>query len=223
MVEIPGQDLLKLGPKEISIFPAFAFEGYPNRDSTPYSERYGIPEARTILRGTLRYKGNPSFICALGAIGLLNDESQPWLSADAPDLTWLQFMGHVLACEPTEVAITTVIEAKAALADDPVKRARILAGLKWYPAFSSRTLSLTHAPHANTILTLANVSNFVPLLRRLGLFSGGNVRKSRSILDTLAVSMSTKMAYKEGERDMIMLQHRFEIQKADGSHVRWCI
>ena len=32
-------------------------EGYPNRDSTIYGELYGIREAHTLLRGTLRYKG----------------------------------------------------------------------------------------------------------------------------------------------------------------------
>ena len=30
---------------------------YPNRDSTIYGELYGISEASTIVRGTLRYKG----------------------------------------------------------------------------------------------------------------------------------------------------------------------
>lgn len=29
----------------------FAFVAYPNRDSTPYKERYNIPEAETVLRG----------------------------------------------------------------------------------------------------------------------------------------------------------------------------
>ena len=33
-----------------------ALSGYPNRDSTIYSELYGINSAHTILRGTLRYK-----------------------------------------------------------------------------------------------------------------------------------------------------------------------
>ncbi len=31
--------------------PGFAFVAYPNRDSTPYKERYNIPEAETIIRG----------------------------------------------------------------------------------------------------------------------------------------------------------------------------
>ena len=33
------------------LHPGFAFVAYPNRDSTPYKERYNIPEAETILRG----------------------------------------------------------------------------------------------------------------------------------------------------------------------------
>mgnify|MGYP001375515680 CR=1 FL=1 len=68
VVEIPGPRLLYDGPKEIHIYPGFNFEGYPNRDSTPYNERYGIPECQTVLRGTLRYKGNPAFIRSLGQV-----------------------------------------------------------------------------------------------------------------------------------------------------------
>lgn len=33
------------------------FEAYPNRDSVPYVDLYGIPETRTMLRGTLRNPG----------------------------------------------------------------------------------------------------------------------------------------------------------------------
>ena len=54
-VTIAGADLMR-SAKPIFVYPAFAFEGYPNRDSTPYDQRYRIPEAHTILRGTLRYQ-----------------------------------------------------------------------------------------------------------------------------------------------------------------------
>ena len=42
--------------KPIQLYPDVELEGYPNRDSVPYMDIYGIPEARDILRGTLRYK-----------------------------------------------------------------------------------------------------------------------------------------------------------------------
>ena len=41
---------------EIDFLPGFNLEGYPNRDSTVYSDAYNIQSAETVLRGSLRYK-----------------------------------------------------------------------------------------------------------------------------------------------------------------------
>jgi saccharopine dehydrogenase-like NADP-dependent oxidoreductase len=59
-MEIDGKELMK-STVPYFIYPAFAFVAYPNRDSTGYKERYGIPEAQTMVRGTLRYQGFPAF------------------------------------------------------------------------------------------------------------------------------------------------------------------
>ena len=45
----------------MDFLPGFSLEGYPNRDSTIYGELYGIREAHTLLRGTLRYAGKLYF------------------------------------------------------------------------------------------------------------------------------------------------------------------
>lgn len=37
--------------------------GYPNRDSSFYGDRYGMPECETALRGTLRYE-----VCRAGIV-----------------------------------------------------------------------------------------------------------------------------------------------------------
>ena len=78
--------------KPIPIYPAFAFVGYPNRDSSPYKERYNIPEAHTILRGTLRYAGFPQFVKTLVDIGFLDDAPQEFLAADASEIAWVSFV-----------------------------------------------------------------------------------------------------------------------------------
>lgn len=57
IVEIEGENLLS-SAKHVSILPGFNFEGIPNRDSTKYAKLYGIEDASTIFRGTLRYKVN---------------------------------------------------------------------------------------------------------------------------------------------------------------------
>jgi len=61
------------------ITPAFAFVAYPNRDSTPFREYYNIPEAETVVRGTLRYQGFPEFIKALVNLGWLDATEKDWL------------------------------------------------------------------------------------------------------------------------------------------------
>ncbi|KAH8433924.1 saccharopine dehydrogenase (NADP+, L-glutamate-forming) [Aspergillus melleus] len=54
-------------------------------------------------------------------------------------------------------------------------------------------------------------------LRWIGLFSGDQVEAHGSPIDTLCAVLEKKMAYGPGERDMIALQHRFEILRADGA------
>lgn len=57
----------------MSFWPAFNLEGYPNRDSTPYVGRYRIPEAHSIVRGTLRYGGFAEIMLGFNKLGLLDE------------------------------------------------------------------------------------------------------------------------------------------------------
>jgi len=50
------------------------FEGYPNRDSLPYIGLYGIPETRTMFRGTLRYPGWCETLKRISDLELLDQE-----------------------------------------------------------------------------------------------------------------------------------------------------
>ncbi|VDK24646.1 unnamed protein product [Anisakis simplex] len=77
----------------IGFMPGFNFVGYPNRDSTKYASIYGLSsECKTLLRGTLRYRGFADTVKALNKLGLLNDErSETFNSAIGPDLSWVQY------------------------------------------------------------------------------------------------------------------------------------
>lgn len=50
------------------------FEEYANADSTPYVSLYGMPEAKEVYRGTLRYPGWCEMICKMQELGLCDDE-----------------------------------------------------------------------------------------------------------------------------------------------------
>jgi saccharopine dehydrogenase (NADP+, L-glutamate forming) len=86
--EIPGPKLMDSAVPWF-IYPAFAFVGYPNRDSTPYTERYKIPECKNLIRGTLRYQGFPQFVKVLVALGLLSEEPVEYLQHSAPEIAWV--------------------------------------------------------------------------------------------------------------------------------------
>lgn len=56
VVDIEDNGGLMDAANSMDFLPGFSLEGYPNRDSTIYTDLYGIREAHTVLRGTLRYK-----------------------------------------------------------------------------------------------------------------------------------------------------------------------
>ncbi|GMF99462.1 unnamed protein product [[Candida] boidinii] len=64
-IESVTSEELMNSAKPYFIYPGFALVCYPNRDSTTYKELYSIPEAETVIRGTLRFQGFPEFIKVL--------------------------------------------------------------------------------------------------------------------------------------------------------------
>ena len=98
--EVPGTELMA-SAKPYFIYPGFAFVAYPNRDSTPYKERYNIPEAHTIIRGTLRYQGNPEFVRVLVAMGFLDDEQKDFLTKP---ISWKEATARILGASSSSEA-----------------------------------------------------------------------------------------------------------------------
>jgi spermidine synthase / saccharopine dehydrogenase (NADP+, L-glutamate-forming) len=64
-------------------------------------------------------------------------------------------------------------------------------------------------------------SRIISGLRWIGLFSDQEVVvRGGNLLDTLCARLETLMKYGEGERDLVMLQHKFIIEWANGKTVR---
>jgi len=72
-VSIPTQDLFK-NPFEVDFPEIGKLDVYPNRDSMAYKAIYGIPEARTIFRGTFRYKGWCETLDVLKQLNLISPD-----------------------------------------------------------------------------------------------------------------------------------------------------
>ncbi|KAM3085056.1 saccharopine dehydrogenase (NADP+, L-glutamate-forming), variant 2 [Clarireedia jacksonii] len=178
IVNVAGPELMAEA-KPYPIYPGFAFVAYPNRDSTVYKERYNIPEAQTVIRGTLRYAGFPEFIKLLVDMGFLSDEENSALTEPIP---WKEATQKILgASNDSEKDLAWAISGKASFKDNEQKE-QLMAGLKWIGVFSSEKI----VPKGNP-------------------------------LDTLCATLEKKMQFEEGERDLVMLQHKFEIENKDGS------
>ncbi|RMZ83746.1 hypothetical protein DV738_g937, partial [Chaetothyriales sp. CBS 135597] len=144
--EIPGPELMAAA-KPYFIYPGYAFVAYPNRDSTPYKERYSIPEAQTIIRGTLRYQGFPEFVKVLVDIGFLSDEKRDFLDKEIP---WSEATQKIIGANSTsESDLFWAVSSKTKF-NDTAEKARILSGLKWLGIFSDKKIS----PRGNPLDTL---------------------------------------------------------------------
>ncbi len=76
-VSISSEDLF-LNSVNIHIMGLGDFEGYPNRNSLPYIDLYGIQSTKSILRGTLRNLGWCATLKKIVDLHLLDQEEREW-------------------------------------------------------------------------------------------------------------------------------------------------
>ncbi len=175
--EIASADLMA-SAKPYFIYPGYAFVAYPNRDSTTYKELYNIPEAETVIRGTLRFQGFPEFVKVLVDMGLLKDEeSDLWKKPIAWNKALSTYLG---SSSSKESDLIWAISSKAKFVSTEDKE-RIINGLRW-----------------------------------LGLFSDSPIIPRGNPLDTLCATLENLMQFGPEERDLVVLQHKFGIEWADG-------
>jgi len=74
IVEVPTEDLFK-NPLSVNFPQVGPLDIYPNRDSLPYIDLYGIPETKTMMRGTFRYPGWCETIDAMKALKLITSDT----------------------------------------------------------------------------------------------------------------------------------------------------
>jgi len=116
--EVQGDDLLAHA-KPMTLNNAFAFDVLPNRDSTAFARLYGLADAPTFFRGTLRYQGFCERMLALARLGLLETGPKPELKAmvgERPPLrTWL---ARLIGASPGNGAAALREAVKASLGED---------------------------------------------------------------------------------------------------------
>jgi saccharopine dehydrogenase-like NADP-dependent oxidoreductase len=107
------------------------FEGYPNRNSLPYIDLYGVPETKTMLRGTLRNVGWCETIRTMVRLNLLEQEEKDWTG-----LTFADFLRKQMGSKAKDVkkAVSDRLGLSPGLA--------IFRRFEWLGLFSDEPLPL---------------------------------------------------------------------------------
>ena len=113
VVEISSDELMATS-KPYFVMKGYDFVAYPNRNSVPFREFYNIPEAHTVLRGSLRYEGNPAFVQALANLGWLEQDKKDWLQ---DGMTWAEIQQKAIGASSTDDGYVASVPAAYKIAD----------------------------------------------------------------------------------------------------------
>ncbi|RJP61283.1 MAG: saccharopine dehydrogenase [Ignavibacteriales bacterium] len=170
IVNIEGKNLFA-NPQVEEIEGLGKFEVYPNRDSTPYEEIYGLQESLTVKRGTYRNLGWCQTFKKLVDIGMIDETPKEELKG----ITFKKMMADLVGCDVND-------DVKAKVAEKinlPVEHA-VLGRFEW-----------------------------------LGLFSDEKVSSINNRLDILSDRLQEKLVFADGEKDLLILRHKFIVENKD--------
>ncbi|MDD5060846.1 MAG: saccharopine dehydrogenase C-terminal domain-containing protein [Candidatus Marinimicrobia bacterium] len=132
IIEVPGKELFKnRWPLTVE---NMHFETYPNRNSLPYLETYGLKSARTMFRGTIRNVGWCDTLFCIAKLGLLSDEKRADLAGSTFD-GLIRKLVSAKAGESTPQALRRFLGADA--------NDKVIADLEWLGLTSNEALPET--------------------------------------------------------------------------------
>jgi saccharopine dehydrogenase-like NADP-dependent oxidoreductase len=138
-IEVPGTELFA-APEIVEIPGAGVFEGYPNRDSLPYAEMYGLRDLRTMFRGTLRNLGHCASWYHWVKLGLFDASPR----SDLAGLTYKRFMqGFVGGAGNLQKALSSRLGVP--------EGSPAIANLEWLGLFHESPVSITEGGNVDIL------------------------------------------------------------------------
>lgn len=139
VVEIPSEELFENHwPMDIPGFEE-GLEAYPNRNSMPYKDKYGLDDAETVFRGTLRYPGWCKTMRCIVDLGLLDEEER-----DLSGMTYRDMMEELAGATKEKVAEYLDIPVDS----DPIYR------LEWLGLFDDAPIPIEKGGYIDALVEL---------------------------------------------------------------------
>jgi len=132
VVEVPTEKLFR-NPFKVNFDSLGELDVYPNRDSISYTDIYGIPEAKTVFRGTFRYPGWCETIDVMKRLGLISYEKY-----HMDGMTFADIMALMINSTKTE----NIKEQVAAFLGIDIESHAIKA-IEWLGLFSDQKMNRT--------------------------------------------------------------------------------
>ncbi|GAB4364082.1 MAG: saccharopine dehydrogenase C-terminal domain-containing protein [Calditrichia bacterium] len=143
IIEIPGEELFQYRwPIQVG---ELDLETYPNRDSLPYIDLYGIKYTHTMYRGTLRYPSWCRTLYAVRQLGLLTEIP----IENTEDVPYNELFNKILGLSPGSDPRTYITEKLNIPPDD-----EIIQKLEWLDIFSDKKFSLPTTTPIDFLTTL---------------------------------------------------------------------
>ena len=193
---------------------------YPNRDSVPYKDIYGFKNCRSLMRGTIRYKGFCEILAAFNDLGLLDSED-----SGQRFLNWVDLIQHLVGlwepeavsasakmkmeeCQPLVEAIITEFGFRNMVSNLDFSRLfRIITSHPTWRALSKSEFKskLRTVIRGFDYLDMFSESSKIPI----------NM-SSKPIIEILCHQMKQKMSAEKGDQDLVIMVHYFVIQGKSG-------
>jgi len=127
-----------------------SFEGYANRDSLDYLDKYGLHGLSTIYRGTLR---RPGFCRAWDLFVQLGVTDDSYIVEDSENMTFRQFINSFLPYNPTDSVELKLMQYLKIDQDSD-----LMEKLKFLGVFSNERIGLKHATPAQILEHILKLS-----------------------------------------------------------------
>ncbi len=132
VVDVTTEDLFKT-PIQCNIDTVGPLEVYPNRDSLPYVELYGIPETKTMFRGTFRYEKWCEVLDGMKSLKLLSYDKM-----DMQGMTYAELLAKLAGIEDIS---NLKKDIKEKLGGD--EKGYVCDALEWLGFFSDEAVDRT--------------------------------------------------------------------------------
>jgi len=177
-------------------------EGYPNRDSLAYIEKFGMKDiTKTFLRGTLRYKGFAELMQAFKSVGLLDDSKINVVKDEVSRKELLAYLTENIPEKNINEKISTILSELGIHYDDH--------------ALTQKVLIKAYGPSilVNTRNFEERIKKFAKALKYFDLLAEYlKVPTTKPIFNILCDIFQEKLKFADKEKDCVYMHHIFEIQ-----------